>query len=97
MFVINHYAGKVEYESAGFLIKNKDERPKSSCELLASSKTPAISGLSEIMGLSFGDGMQGSLRRSSSSVSQSSVSSQFTSQLRDLRSRISMTGPHYIR
>jgi myosin-5 len=98
-FAIAHYAGRVEYDTEGFLVKNKDELPKSASELLAASNIPLISSLSLIVGAiepSEGD-MRGSLKRSSSSVTQMSVSSQFTSQLRDLRSRISQTEPHYIR
>jgi myosin heavy subunit len=98
-FVISHFAGQVEYETEGFLLKNKDELPKSACELLAASNVPLISALSSIVGAPevYSGGPSGSLTRSNSSVAQSSVSSQFVSQLKDLRSRISQTGPHYIR
>ena len=99
-FLIAHYAGSVEYSAEGFLVKNKDELPKSASELLAASDNPLIVGLSPIIGVSdstSGAASRGSFKRSSSSVAQSSVSYQFGTQLRDLRSRISRTGPHYIR
>lgn len=96
MFVILHYAGQVVYDSLGFLVKNKDELPKSASNLLAASSIPLISSLSSMV-TSCAPSSDGPLKRSPSSVAQSSVSSQFASQLKDLRSKISQTGPHYIR
>ena len=37
-FSIQHYAGFVEYSAVNFLEKNKDELPKETTELLASSR-----------------------------------------------------------
>ena len=97
-------AGEVEYDSSGFLLKNKDELPKGASDLLASSSIPLIAELACILNnsnstpaVSSGEGSRGSIKRSSSSITHSTVCGQFASQLRDLRSRIAGTGPHYIR
>ncbi|KAL7459684.1 hypothetical protein ACHAWC_011483 [Mediolabrus comicus] len=105
-FSIIHYAGEVEYDSSGFLLKNKDDLPKGTFELLSSSTVELISELACI--LESGDDVSVAssannsrapmpMKRSSSTLSRPTVSGQFSSQLRVLRSRIEMTEPHYIR
>ena len=98
-FAVGHYAGQVEYVSDGFIVKNKDELPKSASDLLASSTIPFISELAGIIGenSSLGPAEEGHVptTRASSTLTQATVSAQFTSQLRGLRARISTTCPHY--
>eukprot|EP00569_Conticribra_weissflogii_P007783 CAMPEP_0171338772 /NCGR_PEP_ID=MMETSP0878-20121228/7528_1 /TAXON_ID=67004 /ORGANISM="Thalassiosira weissflogii, Strain CCMP1336" /LENGTH=2045 /DNA_ID=CAMNT_0011840587 /DNA_START=10 /DNA_END=6147 /DNA_ORIENTATION=+ len=103
-FVIIHYAGEVEYVTNGFVLKNKDELPKGASELLASSKKSLVAELSKILcgnavlqaGTLIGEA-RAQMKRSSSSITHSTVCSQFASQLSDLRARIDGTEPHYIR
>jgi len=98
-FSIVHYAGEVEYNSDSFIVKNKDELPKNASHLLSSSSVPLITRLSFIINdndstpkVSPGDNDRASVKRSSRTVS-----GQFSSQLKALRSRIATTEPHYIR
>jgi myosin-5 len=98
-FSIIHYAGEVEYDSDSFLIKNKDELPKNVSKLLASSSLSLITRLAYIIDdyssppkVSTRDDDLAPVKRSSRTVC-----GQFSSQLNELRSRISTTEPHYIR
>ena len=109
-FSIQHYAGLVEYSAVNFLEKNKDELPKETTDLLSASSYGFVSKLAQILSESTSvktdkAGPQNrSLSRSksarnitTSSLMRESVGSQFSSQLRDLRSRIADTAPHYVR
>lgn len=103
-FTVLHYAGEVEYDSDSFILKNKDELPKSAFDLLASSTFPLISELACILQdnepsppVSSGDRGHAPMKRSSSTLARTTVSGQFASQLKGLRSRIELTEPHYIR
>jgi myosin-5 len=112
-FSIHHYAGLVEYTTANFLEKNKDELPKETTELLMSSENPFLASLGKLLKnqpIEKPQGPSGSvssssvtpaarrqLHRQSSSLMRDSVGSQFASQLGQLRSRINQTTPHYVR
>jgi len=102
-FMINHYAGPVEYDTTGFLEKNKDELPKETLELLQSSKNNIIRELAIIVDSSniAGDGSCKNTRPKplykQNSLKRISVGLQFASQLHVLRARIDSTSPHYIR
>jgi len=103
-FAIVHYAGEVEYDSSGFIVKNKDELPKGTFDLLSSSSVVLLSELACILersddapATSSGSNSRALVRRSSSTLARATVSGQFSTQLRVLRSRIEMTEPHYIR
>ncbi|MGK3741378.1 MAG: myosin-5 [Bacillariaceae sp.] len=110
-FSIEHYAGTVTYDSANFLEKNKDELPKETTELLASSSVRFLAYLGETLNIedeptsasakSFAsrDGTSGAnnRRRNNSSILRTTVGSQFSQQLRELRDRIDSTSPHYVR
>ena len=111
-FSVQHYAGLVEYSALNFLEKNKDELPKETTELLLNSSYKFVVALAGILSESSNPQtapnsnsntqQKRSLRSTSSrnngsSMLRESVGSQFSSQLRDLRSRIGDTSPHYIR
>ena len=105
-FEVHHYAGPVEYTTFGFVEKNRDELPKEATELLRTSENPFIQHLAEILtGPSPAEAqVEGSglasfpFRRSDSSVVNSvTVGGQFRRQLKDLRSKIDQTSPHYVR
>mmetsp|Transcript_44895 Transcript_44895/g.50355 ORF Transcript_44895/g.50355 Transcript_44895/m.50355 type:complete len:1721 (-) Transcript_44895:74-5236(-) len=108
VFSIDHYAGTVTYNSFNFLEKNKDELPKETTELLASSSVRFLAYLGEILskdkptssksssGRDRTSGTNGR-RRNNSSILQNTVGSQFSHQLRELRDRIDSTTPHYVR
>ncbi len=95
LFAVQHYAGTVEYDTSSFLNKNKDELPKEATDFLLSSSISTVAKLGEI--LSNNHGSSNKRSSSKSSLSRASVGNQFTAQLRELRSRIDLTAPHYIR
>lgn len=110
-FSVHHYAGLVEYNTANFLEKNKDELPKETTELLMSSENPFLASLGKLLknqqteqlpsppsSVSSGvTPVRRPLPRQSSSLMRKSVGSQFAWQLGQLRSRINQTTPHYVR
>ena len=103
-FTLHHYAGAVDYSTHSFLDKNKDELPKEATEFLLSSKSSLFQTLGHILNENVGIGSLGScanasstMNHSRSSISRASVGSQFAVQLRELRERIDVTTPHYIR
>lgn len=89
LFSIEHYAGYVEYTTEGWLEKNKDELPAASADLLKSSDFDLIDKIHRFV--------RSEDRGGRGTVATKSVSSQFSSQLRVLRSRIDETVPHYVR
>ena len=99
-FAIIHYAGTVEYESEGFVEKNRDELPKEATELLLSSSNKFVKSLAEIIS---GDSASAAKDAKKSPAarpgpkSKSTVGGQFSIQLQELRQKIDLTTPHYIR
>jgi myosin heavy subunit len=93
-FAIIHYAGTVEYDSEGFVEKNRDELPKEATELLLSSSNQFVKALAEII-----SGPSSSPKSGSRSApkSKSTVGGQFSRQLQELRQKIDLTTPHYVR
>ena len=105
-FEVNHYAGPVEYSTLGFLEKNRDELPKEATELMRTSSHPFVQQLAEILlgpspNVSESDGTGFAPipfhRSDSSIIVNTTVGSQFRRQLKELRSKIDKTSPHYVR
>ncbi len=99
-FSINHYAGPVEYDTKGFLEKNKDELPKEIDDLLHSSENEFLRQLATVMNTApVEDDANDAMRTPSkqNSLKRITVGGQFSSQLKLLRQRIDATSPHYIR
>ena len=107
-FSIQHYAGIVEYDSANFLEKNKDELPKETTELLLSSAYNFLARLGEHLceqtpleqqqkQKSNARKNPKQIQRGSSSLLRDGVGLQFSAQLGELRTRIESTEPHYVR
>lgn len=102
VFSVHHYAGPVEYDTANFLEKNKDELPKETTDLLISSSHPLLPALGNILRANSATSGETTsrkqqLKRTSSSLMRESVGSQFRRQLSELRDRIEQTTPHYVR
>ena len=97
LFAVQHYAGSVEYDTSSFLNKNKDELPKEATDFLLTSSISTVAKLGKILSSKNNPGSSSKRNSSKSSLSRASVGNQFTTQLRELRSRIDLTAPHYIR
>jgi len=89
-FSIIHYAGKVQYDTTGFIEKNKDEIPKESADLLKSSSISFVKKLAETS-------LEQNTTPTKGRRNKLTVGGQFILQLRSLRERIGMTHPHYVR
>ena len=89
LFSIEHYAGYVVYTTDSWLEKNKDQLPAASSDLLNSSDFGLIQEIKRFI--------RSEDRAGRGTVATKSVSSQFSAQLRTLRSRIDETTPHYVR
>jgi len=98
-FSIHHYAGPVEYDTTGFLEKNKDELPKEIDDLLHSSQNEFLRCLANVMSEAKSTDDNTSKRQAfkQNSLKRITVGGQFSSQLQLLRNRIDSTSPHYIR
>lgn len=97
-FSIHHYAGLVEYDTSGFMEKNKDEIPMETSDLFSSSSCSFM----QDVGMAISSKMNSSQKESKrnvikSSISRVSVGGQFSAQLQRLRRRIDETHPHYVR
>eukprot|EP00584_Thalassiosira_punctigera_P000378 CAMPEP_0172539274 /NCGR_PEP_ID=MMETSP1067-20121228/10496_1 /TAXON_ID=265564 ORGANISM="Thalassiosira punctigera, Strain Tpunct2005C2" /NCGR_SAMPLE_ID=MMETSP1067 /ASSEMBLY_ACC=CAM_ASM_000444 /LENGTH=2104 /DNA_ID=CAMNT_0013324925 /DNA_START=492 /DNA_END=6806 /DNA_ORIENTATION=- len=88
-FSIEHYAGPVEYSTDNWLEKNKDQLPASSANLIRGTKFDLLARIQKFIRTEDRDGR--------GSVATKSVGAQFSAQLAQLRSRIDVTVPHYIR
>ncbi|EED95808.1 predicted protein, partial [Thalassiosira pseudonana CCMP1335] len=91
-FSIHHYAGIVEYDTDGFMEKNKDEIPMEAGEMLSNSTVTFVSNIAQVMASK----MSGSQKESKGRAFKSSIS-RFSAQLQKLRKRIDETHPHYVR
>ena len=89
VFSIEHYAGLVEYNTEGWLEKNKDQLPSSAADLIKSSDFELLLDISRFV--------RAEERGGRGTVAAKSVSFKFAQQLKTLRSRIEKTVPHYIR
>ncbi len=97
-FAIIHYAGTVEYSSEGFVEKNRDELPKEAAELLLSSTNKFLRGLAEIISGSETSSKDATKKSPVRTTSKSiTVGGQFSRQLSELRQKIDLTTPHYVR
>jgi myosin-5 len=97
-FCIHHYAGVVEYDTNGFMEKNKDEIPMEASELFSKSSCVLIQNVADVISSKLSRGQEEQKRKAlKSSISRVSVGGQFSSQLLLLRRRIDGTHPHYIR
>ena len=84
-FGIQHYAGPVEYDTAGFVEKNRDDLPKEATELLLSSSNKFVTTLADILRSSSAGAKPGK---------KITVGGQFSQQLSDLRAKIDLTSPN---
>ena len=88
LFSVNHYAGPVEYTTASFLEKNKDQLPQEATELLQSSSNPFLIMLARL--LTHSSTPRSSPRNESYISSDSSVASTYsTSSARNMQRKSS--------
>lgn len=87
--------GLVEYDTDGFVEKNKDELPREATELLLSSSSSFVKELASIISITGASEAAKSARVGpKKSVT---VGSHFSKQLTELRAKIDLTSPHYVR
>ena len=98
-FVINHYAGPVEYNIVTFLEKNKEEVPRAMVELLKSSSNEFVNALALL--LDEKDAPNPSTNsvpgRSVTRQKKPTIAKNFCSQLKQLRNKIKTTTPYFVR
>lgn len=92
-FGVFHYAGLVEYETDGFVEKNRDELPKEASDLLLSSSSDFVKELASIIKSTSAQEQPSSGRAKKNAT----VGGHFAKQLQELRAKIDLTSPHYVR
>ena len=107
-FSIKHFAGHVEYDTNGFVEKNKDEIPRETIELLMTSTNTFVRRLGAIMmtgrvenSYEIAQGERHAFGLTSQSLSSQTkrptAGKKFKRQLSLLRKKIDQTSPHFIR
>lgn len=96
-FGVHHYAGPVEYDTDGFVEKNRDDLPKEATELLLSSSNGFVKVLAGILSPPDPPKVAGTPRSRKSAGARVTVGGQFSQQLKELRAKIDLTAPHYVR
>lgn len=95
-FGVFHYAGLVEYDTDGFVEKNKDELPREATDLLLSSSSAFVKELAAIISASSAPEPAKPVRAGGKKKTKT-VGGHFASQLQSLRAKIDLTSPHYVR
>ncbi|CAE7455943.1 XI-E [Symbiodinium natans] len=95
-FLVNHFAGAVEYESRDFLFKNKDTLSPDAMESMKASSSEFLRSRFQEEGRSFGTQTCASTGRVRKAKAYS-VSLEFRQQLRELMTSVRSTHPHFIR
>lgn len=90
-FIVMHYAGEVEYDSAGFIDKNRDVISLDLSMLITGESTNAF--LTTIIA----DGNDSTLSQTMSNKKAMSLGTQFVMQVESLVENLKTTVPHYIR
>jgi len=93
-FGVFHYAGLVEYDTDGFVEKNRDELPKEASDLLLSSSSDFVKELASIIKSTSAQEQPSSGRATKKNAT---VGGHFAKQLQELRAKIDLTSPHYVR
>ncbi|CAG7850212.1 Myosin heavy chain, non-muscle AltName: Full=Myosin II; AltName: Full=Non-muscle MHC; AltName: Full=Zipper protein [Serendipita indica DSM 11827] len=94
-FTVQHYAGRVEYRTEGWLEKNKDPLNENLTRVLASSSEKYIAGL--FSEYSEGGGTDGSRKRILKKGAFRTVGQRHKEQLNNLMSQLQATQPHFVR
>lgn len=96
MFIVEHYAGTVRYDSKGFLEKNRDQLNEEASTVLAKSSFKFLASL-------FSDNPVSASSTSAAAASaptggrKATLGSKFARQLNELMAALNATEPHYIR
>lgn len=89
------FIGLVEYDTDGFVEKNRDELPREATDLLLSSSSSFVTELAAIISSSAApEAAKSSRAGPKKSVT---VGAHFSKQLTELRAKIDLTSPHYVR
>ncbi|KAI8592444.1 myosin head, motor domain-containing protein [Geranomyces variabilis] len=102
-FILNHYAGKVEYNTAGWLDKNKDPLNENITRLLATSSDKNIGGLFAEYLAEADEGGAGaagggrSVRGVTKKGAFRTVAQRHKEQLNSLMTTLYSTEPHFVR
>ncbi|EED86775.1 predicted protein, partial [Thalassiosira pseudonana CCMP1335] len=96
-FGVFHYAGLVEYDTDGFVEKNKDELPREAADLLLSSSSSFVKELASIISSAASPEPTKSARNVAGAKKSVTVGGHFSKQLQELRAKIDLTSPHYVR
>ncbi len=91
-FVINHYAGPVQYSTEKWIEKNKDEVPRAMVKLLESSSSRFVNMLATVL-----DDPEEKNTPTARKRSKKTVAKQFSTQLKNLRTKIGTTNPYFVR
>mmetsp|Transcript_43732 Transcript_43732/g.64211 ORF Transcript_43732/g.64211 Transcript_43732/m.64211 type:complete len:1183 (+) Transcript_43732:63-3611(+) len=99
LFELNHYAGPIEYDTEGFIAKNKDELRKEANDLLLSSSNNFVLALANIINPDTGSNDVNNVGAKSrgKKKTRATVGGKFIKQLSELRNRIDTTYPYYVR
>lgn len=110
-FIVHHYAAPVEYDTEGWLMKNKDPVSEAICELLGSSSNSLVASMFAQEGsynitattVSTNGAISANVIPTSTSMQRvrrgmfRTVAQRHKEQLNDLMSQLSNTSPHFVR
>lgn len=97
-FIINHFAGKVEYGADQFTEKNRDNMPADCVRCLAVSTNPVVKTIFTELARIIADEKTASANKAGGNKKKrKTLASEFLFQMTDLMETMSKTEPHFIR
>lgn len=99
-FTVNHYAGKVEYFTKGFLEKNQAKIANNCIHVMCESSNSFVGDAFNSLAAELDEGSAGTNLRRSQAAGKNTKQTlviKFQSQMADLMQKINCTDPHFIR